>query len=265
MDMSYLNANKQCKQLVIFHYENAILVQEEEEERSKKWWNFLEQFTKSSLSCTPVAKNSEAQEENDLSGTDEVIRHKPDGYVSDGRKLAASDSGTKGRHEQPLHLSKESKHQPIRSWGPVRPALEPIEKMMSVRAMNLAYEHVRPVQKYLPSIDEENLEVNISLNNIENWFPQSELALVERDEAHEVSKDFVDSKFNGMTESSEITSQDEDKEFTDINKNEEINIDSLANAEPSLPRKEELESLVHGGVPKSLRGEVTLYLFPTIF
>ncbi|KMS96873.1 hypothetical protein BVRB_7g180760 [Beta vulgaris subsp. vulgaris] len=218
------------------------IYKEEEEERSKKWWNFLEQFTKSSLSCTPVAKNSEAQEENDLSGTDEVIRHKPDGYVSDGRKLAASDSGTKWRHEQALHLSKESKHRPIRSWGPVRPALEPIEKMMSVRAMNLAYEHVRPVQKYLPSIDEENLEVNISLNNIENWFPQSELALVERDEAHEVS--------------SEITSQDEDKEFTDINKNEEINIDSLANAEPSLPRKEELESLVHGGVPKSLRGEV---------
>ncbi|XP_057549441.1 uncharacterized protein LOC130827666 isoform X1 [Amaranthus tricolor] len=97
----------------------------------------------------------------------------------------------------------ETKRKEIRTWGPIRPNLDSIQKMMCARIKNRAFlavnddDHVSSIQKHLPCIDEE---------------------------IHEIERD-------------------KEKSLDDID-------------ESFFPWKAELESLVQGGVPKSLRGEV---------
>ena len=97
----------------------------------------------------------------------------------------------------------ETKRKEIRTWGPIRPNLDSIQKMMCARIKNRAFlavnddDHVSSIQKHLPCIDEE---------------------------IHEIERD-------------------KEKSLDDID-------------ESFFPWKAEQESLVQGGVPKSLRGEV---------
>ncbi|KAL2933912.1 TBC1 domain family member 9 [Bienertia sinuspersici] len=244
------------------------IYKEEEDERSEKWRNFLEQFSESAMPGAPIVEHS-SEAKAAIENTD-AVQGKIGGHVCSDQE-PASDGGKEGG-------TQETERREIKDWGQIRPSLDPIEKMMSVRVKSrlcTANDYVHPMHNHLPLIDEELPKKRTSVNNLEKWVPNSETVSEERDEDLENLEDSVNShctlnNLRELREFSDISGQKRDmhvatlsscspekeKTFDTIDdKQEDSDFENMVTAKP-LPWKEELVSLVHGGVPKSLRGEV---------
>ncbi|XVE96776.1 hypothetical protein REPUB_Repub02eG0252000 [Reevesia pubescens] len=156
----------------------------------------------------------------DSSCSKESETEKPDsaGLSESGTETPGSTHSTESEREKEVQLAEETKARKVNRWAKIRPALCAIENMMNSR-----------VKK---GKNTKNKDMNESGDHI----PSIKEAL-----------------------SPEGESEDEFAEKVCVNEIsawEESNAGNGACQESFFPWKEELESLVHGGVPKDLRGEV---------
>ncbi|CAN1274946.1 Putative GTPase-activating protein AN11010 [Linum perenne] len=120
--------------------------------------------------------------------------------------------------------SKTSKAGKVPNWGQIRPSLKVIEKIMSERVCK-----------------QHNVKVNKETGS------RDHLPVIEEDGSSEGEPD----KDVNEEESSKQTSDNKDNGSMD-----ETNVENEPSSEPFFLWKQELEFLVHGGVPKDIRGEV---------
>ncbi|KAJ8899769.1 hypothetical protein K2173_019469 [Erythroxylum novogranatense] len=117
--------------------------------------------------------------------------------------------------------SKETKASKIKKWSLIRPSLHAIENLMSFRVKN--------------SKEKKNLHIAKAGGHLP--LPKEMESQTEEDVEEEICvKEILDENFSTSAETSSENTE--------------------ATKEPFFPWKEELEFLVHGGVPKDLRGEV---------
>ena len=172
-----------------------------------------------------VQLSKEPEKEVKLSEQPEEVEPQKEVQASQipGRQtLLSKESDKEGQ------LLKETKAKKVQSWSWTRPSLHVMENMMSSRVRNvkdLKDRHNTINGGHLPSIKKTVSSGGSSAVEInkELWIKE--------------------------------TSDDNDDEST-----EERSVDSKLSPESFFPLKE-LEFLVHGGVPKDLRGEVNLTLF----
>ncbi|CAN1775639.1 Putative GTPase-activating protein AN11010 [Linum perenne] len=119
--------------------------------------------------------------------------------------------------------SKTSKAGKVPNWGQIRPSLKVIEKIMSERVCK-----------------QHNVKVNKETGS------RDHLPVIEEDGSSEGEPD----KDVNEKESSKQTSDNKDNGSMD-----ETNVENEPSSEPFFLWKQELEFLVHGGVPKDIRGE----------
>jgi hypothetical protein len=198
--------------------------QEEEGERSDKWKDFLEQIAKSSQPCSSEEEYKETLHAEDSECKAETISESKEGDDSRSGK-SIYDGSEESDPKKEGQLSKETNTHKFQTWAKIRPSLGAIEKMMSFRVQkrkNMIDEHETVNGNHLPSIEEAE-----SLGG-----------------ASDDEKDCVN----------EISDDNENAARTEPTPVDEVSPKNF------FPWKEELESLVRGGVPKDLRGEVELTL-----
>ncbi|KAL6987488.1 hypothetical protein U1Q18_013236 [Sarracenia purpurea var. burkii] len=203
--------------------EYANIYKEEEEERSEKWNRFLDQQAQSAQLYSP-----EVESNNRLraSATEQKGETGPqligEGDDSSGGK-SACDSQTESDPEN-LQVAKQTKTHKVQTWAQIRPSLHDIENSMSVRVKKR--NHIKEVQ----------------MSSAQNHLQSIEEVRTSRGEAEE---DFEEEFY--------------DNEIVDDIRNasaEESAASDGVSPEPFIAWKQELEFLVHGGVPRDLRGEV---------
>ncbi|GMP50569.1 hypothetical protein CsSME_00017132 [Camellia sinensis var. sinensis] len=205
--------------------EYANIYKEEEEERSGKWKRFLDQQAESAQPCSPEEESS-----NRLHGEVTEQREEPspqlsgEGDDSSGGK-SACDIQTEKEPEKEVQESKQTKTDKVQTWAQIRLSLHSIENMMSFRVKkrkNMKEEHITTAQNHLPPIDETITSRGESEEDFEEEFYDNEI----------VDDDTRNAPAEAIAASDGIS------------------------PEPFFPWKEELEFLVHGGIPRDLRGEV---------
>ncbi|XP_018499921.2 TBC1 domain family member 2A isoform X1 [Pyrus x bretschneideri] len=228
--------------------EYSNIYKEEEEERSNTWKYFLENIEKSSQSCPPEAVKDELQAKATEQKAGTVSESGEEGNDTISKKSVSNRSSE--RHpEKELKLSEETEKSKVQTWILIRSSLSSIENMMSVRVRkgrNMKDEQIIGNKDHLPSIEEaassgvaseDDCEDKICLDDA---FNESKNALSAENSVSDGQSDSV--KVVGTEEA-----VDAGTEETKVNGNP---------PEPFFPWKLELESLVHGGVPRDLRGEV---------
>ncbi|KAL9235989.1 hypothetical protein vseg_010705 [Gypsophila vaccaria] len=255
------------------------IYKEEEEERSEKWKTFLHQCSESVQSGKPVDEDLETSEANvGTGGTEAVSEFRKEGDESSGEN-STSISWKENGVEKGVPRTNETKRHNIKTWASLRPSLAPIETMMCARVENgtcVANDHAFLVHRLPPPTKEtstnENLEKNLGLSSPSNDItsktnhmdtekfenvPESKCtsdAFVETRDVSEIEGQEMRIPSSSCLTDTLLNSSFEEKATSaDGTTNTTYN---FVNVEPFFPWKEELESLVHGGVPKSLRGEV---------
>ncbi|PSR98208.1 GTPase-activating protein [Actinidia chinensis var. chinensis] len=219
-------------------YEN--IYKEEEEERSDKWKSFFDQLQQSTQNCSP-------QEESNKRLHAEVTEHKVEDESNDGLdpevteqkaetgpQLSGEGDDSRGgksacdvqteRDPEEVHVAIQTKTRTVQTWAQIRPSLKAIDNMMSVRVKkrkDMPEEQMTVAKNNLPSIEEVRTSKGDSEEDFEEMFYDNEI---------------VDDTGNAPAEESAAG-------------------DGVP-SEPFFPWKEELEFLVHGGVPRNLRGEL---------
>ncbi|XVF07994.1 hypothetical protein REPUB_Repub06bG0187000 [Reevesia pubescens] len=156
----------------------------------------------------------------DSTGSTGSETEKPDSAGSTGSETEKPDSAhsTESEREKEVQLAGETKTRKVKGWAKTRPALFAIENMMNSR------------------VKKGKNMINMNVNESGDHLPLMKEA-----------------------RSPEGESEDELEEKVCVNEitaSEESNAGNGASQESFFPCKEELKSLVHGGVPKDLRGEV---------
>lgn len=150
-----------------------------------------------------------------------------EGDDSSSRK-SVSDSSSVNNSGKELHHSEERKTRKVQCWAEIRPSLTAIEKILSSRVKkgkNMKGEKINGnIDHHLPSIEEAEPVEGVHEEDI-----QEEVC----------TNETLDGGTNGSRVENALMDQELPELFT--------------------PWKE-LETLVHGGVPKDLRGEVKLML-----
>ncbi|KAB1669180.1 hypothetical protein ES319_1Z068700v1 [Gossypium barbadense] len=173
---------------------------------------------------TEVKDEVDSSEKNKDTSETEATELKEE---ADTAGLSESDTGRPNSHsmvnarEKEMKLTEETKTRKVNRWAKTRPALRAIENLMSLR------------------FKRKNMK-NRNMNASECHLPSGKKA-----------------------RSSERESEVEFEEkvcVNEISATEGSNANNEAYDESFFPWKEELQSLVHGGVPKDLRGEVRLKL-----
>ncbi|XP_054816298.1 GTPase-activating protein GYP2-like isoform X1 [Prosopis cineraria] len=138
-------------------------------------------------------------------------------------KKYVSDGSTASSSEKEVHCPEERKARKVQTWGEIRPSLAAIEKLMSNRvkkAKKIEVEQANGKYDNLPCIDESEHLQMVSEDIIEEKvFP----------------KEMLDNSINGSREGDALEDHDSPEFYSQL---------------------KELESLVQGGVPKDLRGEI---------
>lgn len=203
--------------------EYANIYKEEEDERLEKWTRFLDQQAESSQQFIPPEKTN-----NNLHVADENEREQGQclsvGGDDSSEKNTTSDIQTEKDLEKEVPKAIETQKSNVQSWAQISPSLHAIEKIMSYRIKKRkSTKQEQPVtaQAHLPSIDEVRSSRGESEEDNEEEFYDNEIS--------------EDAK-STPSEESFVT--------------DEVAPDSF------FPLKQELEFLVHGGVPRNLRGEV---------
>ncbi|KAJ1391308.1 Rab-GTPase-TBC domain [Sesbania bispinosa] len=255
--------------------EYSFIYKEEEDERSDKWRSFLEQVAKAPQASSSENKHEETlkAESNDIkeegnphsvsNGHDSNSRNFPEGTeveeetnavrVSEGddssgrtssggteikegtglgrtsegddsnSSKSVSDSSTGNNSGKELHHSEEKKTRKVQCWAEIRPSLTVIEEILSSRVKrgkNMNGEKINGNDGHLPSTKESEPVEGVPEEHI-----------------HEkaCTNETLDGGINGSREENALMDQ---------------GLPEL------LSPWKELESLVQGGVPKDLRGEV---------
>lgn len=200
------------------------IYKEEEGERSDKWKEFLEQLAESTQPCSSEEECKDTlQAEATECKTETISERGEEGDDSSGRS-SVSDGSKKSDPEKEVQLSKEIKTRKVQTWSQIRPSLGAIENMMSFRVWkrrNMIEQQITIKGDHLPSIEEAGSPGGASEEEFEG-----EVC---------VNETLTDNANAGREETMVI---------------DEVSHKSF------FPWKEELEFLVHGGVPKDLRGEV---------
>ncbi|CAL0320675.1 unnamed protein product [Lupinus luteus] len=213
--------------------EYANIYKEEEEERSDRWNSFLERQATSSELATErlgveedeTVLRAQASEEE----TDDNLKKGVDGDELSSGKPGSDGTAENGGQKEEVPASDETKVHRSQLWTDIRPSLRTIEDMMSTR-----------VKKKTASVN--NVGDGKSLSHIDG--AKSQKGAYEEDS---------DDEFYDVERS-------DPSPDTPLVDNTSVSANGLAaDAAPSeapCPWKEELEVLVHGGVPMALRGEL---------
>ncbi|KAL2323849.1 hypothetical protein Fmac_022907 [Flemingia macrophylla] len=218
--------------------EYANIYKEEEEERSDRWNSFLDRQAESS----ELATDKVVVGEGDRVLGNQATEQEADGHEANSQAPGGSDGVTdNGNQKEQAPASEETKVHRVQLWTEIRPSLQTIEDMMSIR-----------VKKKSGSVKDERIKKGLL-----------------KDEHVETAK--------SPSHSDEVKSpkgaceEDSEEEFYDVERSDPsqdmplgdgtngsangITAD-IAPPEASFPWKEELEVLVRGGVPMALRGEL---------
>lgn len=238
--------------------------QEEEGERADKWKNFLEHIEKSSQPCSlekahteelpaeateQKAYTVELQAEATEQKSEIVTESGEEGNDTSSRK-SISEGSSERESKKEVQLPKETEKCKVQTWAFIRSSLSSIENMMSVRVRkqkNMKDEQIIVDKDHLPSIQE------VPSQEASEDGHEEDIYLDASNGATPVS--------NGLSDGVKTAGEEEvvgDGVFNNSMQADQTKED-LANGvlpEPCFPWKQELESLVHGGVPKDLRGEV---------
>lgn len=223
----------------------SLLFQEEEEERSDRWNDFLERQAESAY--LPVnglyseQDNASSQAQDTSIQVEERVSRKDgeNGDLQSGKKCENLSKETASEET----LLKEKRIHRIQTWAKIRSSLGAIEYMMSFRVKKkntILKEIVIGSGDHLTPIDEVRPLKGASEDDSEEEFYDVERS----DPIQDVpSSDGVNASSGGNRAG------------------------DGASLEPFFPWKEELESLVRGGVPMAIRGEVQSILlrFPPLF
>ncbi|KAH9735569.1 Rab-GAP TBC domain-containing protein [Citrus sinensis] len=145
------------------------------------------------------------------------------GKKGDDSSRKSDSDGSKELSPQKEQLSEETKTEKVQPWAQIRPSLGTIEHMMNFRVKKrkvMKGEQITKSGDHLPSIDEA------------------------RSSGGESDEDIKEKVCVTVTSYGSVNGLDDKGSQEDE-----------VSPEPYFPWKEELESLVHGGVPKDLRGE----------
>ncbi|CAL9236154.1 unnamed protein product [Arabidopsis halleri] len=207
------------------------IYKEEEEERSARWNNFLEDHAESGVSPVngssennhvhPIESDKKKEEESNKGAERKDLNtDKPSSDLTPGN----------AREEDEVPNGEKNVHK-FQLWAEIRPSLQAIEDLMSVRVKwkGDSTNGDQEAQKLnsLPSTDETKSSKGVSENDSEDEFYDVERS----DPMQDGSSDGT--SVSGMSAVADAT--------------------SLVSA---CPWKDELEVLVHGGAPMALRGEL---------
>nr|XP_009769892.1 PREDICTED: TBC1 domain family member 8B-like isoform X2 [Nicotiana sylvestris] len=220
------------------YHEYANIYKEEEEERSDRWTDFLErQAEPAQLAINGVSADgnsgkpgteSSMQDASSFSqNADETNNQTDEKHGSEGHLEGA-------RKKDDTITSVERKTHQAQIWSEIRPTLRAIEDMMSIRVKKM-----------------ETLAKNEQDHGPQEHLPAIEEARATKGESEEDSDDeFYDLARSESFDRSELDS------MQDVPLNENNSHLATKDHESLPPWKEELECLVHGGVPMALRGEL---------
>ncbi|KAM2405367.1 hypothetical protein ACFXTH_032600 [Malus domestica] len=195
----------------------------EEEERSNKWKYFLENVERSSQSCSPENSDKEELQVEATEQKEKTVSESDEEGNDTISKKTASDLSPERDPEKELKLSEQTETSEVQTWTLIRSSLSSIENMMSIRVRkgrNMKDEQIIVDKDHLPFIEEATSSGMASEDDCED-----KICL---DDAFNESK-------NAFSAENSVSDGHSD--------------------EPFFPWKLELESLVHGGVPRDLRGE----------
>lgn len=239
--------------------EYSHIYKEEEEERSNKWKNFLEHVEKSSELCSPEkAHKEELQAEATEQKAETVPESGEEGNDTISGKSVSGCSSERDP-EKELQHSKETEKSKVQTWTLIRSSLSSIENMMSFRVRKgkimkdkqiiVDKDHLPSEAASLGGASEDDVEEDVCFSDALNDSPDAFTA------ENSVSDGFsdgvkvagkVEAMGGGVPNSVQGIGTEEAEEA----------VANGAPTEPFFPWKLELESLVHGGVPTDLRGEV---------
>ncbi|KAE8691909.1 Ypt/Rab-GAP domain of gyp1p superfamily protein isoform 3 [Hibiscus syriacus] len=215
--------------------EYANIYKEEEEERSDRWSDFLDsQADSSQLPCEGIPSN-EGKKVSHAAAAEDGNNEMQKG--AEGDSLCARKSGSDSIYENDTEKDKvrsepEKRVHRIQIWTEIRPSLQAIEDLMSIRVK----------KKDSSSKDERETDRGKPLTPTED-------ARIPKGASEEDSEDeFYDAERSDSVQDSPTS----DSGSTTISS---AAVDA-ASIESLFPWKEELEVLVRGGVPMALRGEL---------
>ncbi|KAH0995667.1 hypothetical protein GBA52_019531 [Prunus armeniaca] len=236
--------------------EYSHIYKEEEEERSNKWKNFLEHVEKSSELCSPEkAHKEELQAEATEQKAETVPESGEEGNDTSSGKSVSGCSSERDP-EKELQHSKETEKSKVQTWTLIRSSLSSIENMMSFRIRKgkimkdkqiiVDKDHLPSEAASLGGASEDDVEEDVCFSDALNDSPDAFTA------ENSVSDGFPDS----VKVAGEVEAMDGDVPNSVRSIGTEEAVANGVPPEPFFPWKLELESLVHGGVPTDLRGEV---------
>ncbi|XP_034221881.1 rab GTPase-activating protein 1 isoform X2 [Prunus dulcis] len=236
--------------------EYSHIYKEEEEERSNKWKNFLEHVEKSSeLSSPEKAHKEELQAEATERKAETVPESGEEGNDTSSGKSVSGCSSERDP-EKELQHSKETKKSKVQTWTLIRSSLGSIENMMSFRIRKgkimkdkqiiVDKDHLPSEAASLGGASEDDVEEDVCFSDALNDSPDAFTA------ENSVSDGFSDS----VKVAGEVEAMDGGVPHSVQSIGTEEAVANGVPPEPFFPWKLELESLVHGGVPTDLRGEV---------
>ncbi|KAK9920785.1 hypothetical protein M0R45_029331 [Rubus argutus] len=239
------------------------IYKEEEGERADKWKNFLEHIEKSSQPCSlekayteelpaeateQKAYTEELQSEATEQKSEIVSESGEEGNDTSSRK-SISEGSSERESKKEVRLPKETGKCKVQTWAFIRSSLSSIENMMSVRVRKqkkMKDEEIIVDKDHLPSIQE------VPSQEASEDGHEEDIYLDASNGAASVSNELSD----GVKTAGEEDVAD-DGVFNSMQADQtKEDVANGVHPEPSFPWKQELESLVHGGVPKDLRGEV---------
>ncbi|CAH8267709.1 unnamed protein product [Arabidopsis lyrata] len=205
------------------------IYKEEEEERSARWNNFLEDHAEFGVSNGSSENNHVNPSESDKKIEEESNKGAERKDLNTDKPGSDLNPGN-AREEDEVPNAEKNVHK-VLLWAEIRPSLQAIEDLMSVRVKikgdSTNAEQEAQKLNSLPSTDETKSSKGVSENDSE-------------DEFYEVERS--DPIQDGSSDSTSVSSMSAAADAT-----------SLISA---CPWKDELEVLVHGGAPMALRGEL---------
>ncbi|TYI62501.1 hypothetical protein E1A91_D10G248100v1 [Gossypium mustelinum] len=213
--------------------EYANIYKEEEEERSDRWNDFLERQAESAQMPVNGRPSEEGKETSHAAedGDSEVKKGTEKDDLCE-RKSGSDNLSENDTEKEKVQSAPEKKVHRIQIWTEIRPSLQAIEDMMSVRVK----------KKCILSKDEQKTSQGKPLNPTED--ARSPKGASEEDSDDE----FYDAERSDPVQDSPTSGSGSTRTGGGA--------DDAAPTESLFPWKEELEVLVRGGVPMALRGEL---------
>ncbi|KAL9268414.1 TBC1 domain family member 9-like protein [Drosera capensis] len=259
------------------------IYKEEEEERSEKWSNFLEQIAESTKPFSSAGEPCSPSAEIGVPSCESASGKNQGGQYSSGERSTAY-SITEDPTEELTPVEKEGKASKIGIWSPISPSLAPVERLISSGIRKKANMNIDQeiLSKHIVPCDGKRSSMRFSEENNCEELPDNQDTVANSNE-DDCLKDSEKIKENSgkLGAKSEVSDSDmnvhEARAQPDADEKKEALYDTcqkneaLSDAKPikgaqlsgddvdpseNFPWKEELESLVQGGVPKTLRGEV---------